>query len=60
MELLNQEKIKTFGEKETYKYVGILEANTIKEVEMKEKKSKKNISGEQESNSKLNYIAGTL
>ena len=25
------------GEKETYKYLGILEANTIKQVEMKEK-----------------------
>ena len=37
MELLNQEKIRTFGEKETYKYLGILEADTIKQVEMKEK-----------------------
>ena len=40
-ELLNQEKkIKTPGEKENCKYVVILEANTIKEVEMKEKKIK--------------------
>ena len=37
MELLNQDKIKTLGEKETYKYLGILEADTIKQVEMKEK-----------------------
>ena len=37
MKLLNQDKIKTLGEKETYKYLGILEANTIKQVEMKEK-----------------------
>ena len=37
MELPNQEKIKTLGEKETYKYFGILEADTIKYVEMKEK-----------------------
>ena len=37
MELLNQDKIRTFGEKETYKYLGILEADTIKQVEMKEK-----------------------
>ena len=31
----NQEKIKTLREKETYKYSGILEADTIKQVEMK-------------------------
>ena len=37
MELPNQEKIRTLGENETYKYVGILEADTIKQVEMKEK-----------------------
>ena len=33
----NQEKIRTLGKKETYKYLGILEADTIKHVEMKEK-----------------------
>ena len=33
----NQEKIRTLGEKETYKYLGILEADTIKQVKMKEK-----------------------
>ena len=37
MELPNQDKIRTLGEKETYKYLGILEADTNKEVEMKEK-----------------------
>ena len=36
MELPNQDKI-TLGEKETYKYYGFLEADTIKQVEMKEK-----------------------
>ena len=36
IELPNQEKTKTFGEKETYKYLGILEADTIKQEEMKE------------------------
>ncbi len=46
MELPNQDKIRTLGEKETYKYLGILEADTIKQVEMKEKI--KNISGELE------------
>ena len=37
MELPSQDKIRTLGEKETYKYLGILEANTIKQVEMKDK-----------------------
>ena len=37
MELSNQEKIKTLGKKETYKYLAILEADTIKQVEVKEK-----------------------
>ena len=37
MELPNQDKIRTPGEKETYEYLGILEADTIKQVEMKEK-----------------------
>ena len=35
--LPNQEKIRTHWEMETYKYLGILEADTIKPVEMKEK-----------------------
>ena len=37
MELTNQDKIRTFGEKETYKYLGILKADTIKQEKMKEK-----------------------
>ena len=37
MELPNQDKIRTLGEKETFKYLGILEADTIKQVKMKEK-----------------------
>ena len=37
MELPNQDKIRTLGEKETYKYLGILEADTIKQVEIKDK-----------------------
>ena len=37
MELLNQDKIRTLGEKEIYKYLGILGADTIKQVAMKEK-----------------------
>ena len=37
LELPNQDKIRTIAENETYKYLGILEADTIKQVEMKEK-----------------------
>ena len=37
MELPNQDKIRTLGENETYKYLGILEADTIKQVQMKDK-----------------------
>ena len=37
IELLNQERIRTLGETENHKYLGIMEADTIKEVEMKEK-----------------------
>ena len=39
IELSNQEKIKTLGEKETYKNLGIVEADTIKQVEMKRKRN---------------------
>ena len=35
MEQPNQDKSRTLAENETYKYLGILEANTIKQVEMK-------------------------
>ena len=41
MELSNQDKVRTPGEKKMYKYSGILEADTIKQVEMKEKKSER-------------------
>ena len=36
MELPNHDKIRTLGENETYKYLGILGADTIKQVEMKD------------------------
>ena len=48
MELPNQEEIRMHGEKETYTYLGILEVDTIKQMEMKEKIGK-NISGVPES-----------
>ena len=37
MKLPSQDKIRTLGEKETFKYLGILESDTIKQVEMKDK-----------------------
>ena len=37
IELPNQDKIRTLGEKETYRYLDNLEADTIKQVEMKDK-----------------------
>ena len=37
IELTNQDKIRTLAENETYKYLGILEVDTIKQVEMKNK-----------------------
>ena len=37
IELPNQDKIRTRAENETYRYLGILESDTIKQVEMKNK-----------------------
>ena len=37
MELPNEDKIRTVVENENYKYLGILEADTIKQVQMKDK-----------------------
>ena len=44
VELPNQIIIRTLEAKETYKYLRILEVDTIKQVEMKEKKMKKGVS----------------
>ena len=43
IELPNQKRIRMFGEKETYIYLGIVEVNTIKQAEIKEKMTKKMI-----------------
>ena len=51
IELRNQEKIRTLGEKKTYKYLGILKTDAIKKWRWK------NISGERENYLRLNYIA---
>ena len=41
VELPGQDKIRTFGEKEIYKYFGVLEADTIKQFQMKDKIKKR-------------------
>ena len=40
IELPNQERIRTLGEKENYYYLGILETDTVKQVEIKAKNKK--------------------
>ena len=52
IERRNQENIRTLEEKETYKYLGILEVDTIKHAEIKEKNEKKKTL----ENEKPNYI----
>ena len=47
MEIPNQEKIRTLRDKEIYKYLGILEADTIKQGE-DERKNLKRVSQENE------------
>ena len=37
MELPNKDMMKTLAENESYRYLGVLEADTIKQAEMKEK-----------------------
>ena len=59
MELQNQEKYKNTREKETHKHLGILEADTVKQVEMKEK-MKTSVSGEKKTYSKPNCFGGAL
>ena len=59
-DLPNQVVIRTLGEKKTFKYLEILEADTIKDLEMKEKKNKNSISEESENYSRQNSIAGNL
>ena len=59
IEQQNQYKIRTLAENDTYKYFGILEADTIKQFEMK-KKCKNNISRELETESKQNSLTETL
>ena len=46
IEIPNEERTRPHGEKETWKYLGILEADTIKEGKMKEKIKKRSMSGE--------------
>ena len=57
---VKRRKIITLGEEEKYKYMGVLEADTIKQTEMKEKNqnSKRSISAQSESSSKPSLAAG--
>ena len=41
-ELQNQDQIRTLGENDAYKYLGILEGDTIKQMQMKKEKKKEN------------------
>ena len=56
--LPNQENIRKLGEKETYKYLEILEADTIKQVDTKEKSFKRISLGVRENFAKPNSLAG--
>ena len=60
MERPNQDKIRTLGEKETYKYLSILEADTIKQVEMKDKVLKEYLRRTKKNYSRQNCLAETL
>ena len=44
LELQNQEKIRILGEKENYKYLGILKVDTFKRIEIRVKIKKKKVS----------------
>ena len=59
IELPNKDKIRTLAENETYKYLGIMKADTIKQVEMKNK-IQNNISGELENYSRQSSQTETL
>ena len=52
VELPNQESLKTLGEKENCKYLGILEADTIKKTDIKKKKKKSISEGQKKPYSK--------
>ena len=62
IELTNQESIKTFGEqKKNYKYLGIFEADIIKQTEIKEKerntsKSSRNQTPQQKFHQRNKYL----
>ena len=59
MEQQNQDKNRTFRENETYKYLGILEVDTIKQVQMKDKIQKEYIRRTRKL-LKINSLAETL
>ena len=59
IELPNQDKIRTLGKNDANKYLGISVADTIKQMQMKDK-IKKNISGELGNYSRQNSLAETF
>ena len=59
MDQLRHDKIRSHGKNETYKYLGILEADTIQQVEMKDK-IRNYISEKLECYSWQNYLAEIL
>ena len=58
MELPNQDKIRTLGENETYKFLGILEAGTIKQEEIEDKIRKEYLRRTRKVLSSRNLIKG--
>ena len=60
VDLPNRVVIRTLGEKETYKYLGILETETFKQVEMKEKIEKEYFRRTKKITRDKNSIAGTF
>ena len=59
MELPNQDKMRTLGEKETFKYLGSLEVDTIRQVELKDKIQKEYLR-RKKYYSRLNSLAETF
>ena len=59
IELPNHDKIRTLEENETYKYLGIMEADTIKQVQMKNTIRKEYLRRTRKQNSRQNSPAKT-
>ena len=60
IKLLSQESIRTLGEKENYKYLGILKADAIKKEEMKEQTRKEYLSRTRISRNRFVIFLGSI